>query len=135
LIKQISYLKILPFNRPPTATSFLPLIITDCSSLSVLRKLVYAFFFSFKSCNLLSIVDHPIIYKKVDYIDNWTTVLGVYLVLISIVSRLIADWSVENMNLDVTQYVMSFDVSVSPKTKKMKIRKQIQWTSLIVSCH
>jgi hypothetical protein len=50
----------------------------------------------------------------------------VYLVLISIVSRLIADWSVENMNLDVTQYVMSFDVSVSPKTKKMKIRKQIQ---------
>ena len=58
-----------------------------------------------KSCNLLSIFDRPIIYKTVDYIDNWTTALGVYLVLIYIISRLIADWSVENMNLDVTQYV------------------------------
>jgi hypothetical protein len=78
------------------------------------------------SCNLLSIFDHPIIYKTVDYIDNWTIALGVCLVLISIDSRLIVNWSVDNMNPDVTQYVMSFDVSVSPKTKKMKIRKQIQ---------
>ena len=37
------------------------------------------------SCNLSFIFDRPVIYKTSDYIDNWTTALGVYLVLISII--------------------------------------------------
>ena len=36
---------------------------------------------------------------------------------IDIYSRLITDWSVENINLDVTQYMMLLDVSVLPKKK------------------
>jgi hypothetical protein len=47
LIQQISNRKILPFNRPSIATSFLPLIITGCNSLSVFSRLVYALFSSF----------------------------------------------------------------------------------------
>jgi hypothetical protein len=48
---------------------------------------------------------------------NLTTVLGVYLVLNS---RFVAEWSVENMNPDVSPYRMSLDASVSPKKKKEK---------------
>jgi len=39
---------------------------------------------------------------------------------IVIYSRLITDWSVENINLDVTQYMMLLDVSVLPKKRYNK---------------
>jgi hypothetical protein len=58
--------------------------------------------------NLSLTFDRPIKCKTVNYIDqSKTTVLVVYSVSnIYIFSRLIANWSVENMNLDVTPYEM-----------------------------
>jgi hypothetical protein len=43
--------------------------------------------------------DGPIICKTVKYIDHWTTALGVDSAL---KSRLIDDWSAQNMNHDMS---------------------------------
>ena len=72
----------------------------------------------FMSCDLWIIFVCPIICNTVQYIHYRTTaswhVLGFDT---QIFSRLITDWSVENMNMDVTPYRMHIDVSVSPKKK------------------
>jgi capsular polysaccharide biosynthesis protein len=74
-------------------------------------------------CNLLFIFDRQIICKTVKYIvesDNssWC-VLGFDNLIFS---RRIIDWSVENMNLDMTPHGMSLYASVSPKKKDTRIQ-------------
>ena len=72
----------------------------------------------FMSCDLWIIFVCPIICNTVQYIHYRTTASWHVLSFdTQIFSRLIAEWSVENMNLDVTPYRMHIDVSVSPKKK------------------
>jgi hypothetical protein len=62
-----------------------------------------------------------------------TTAFGVYSVL---KSTLVTDWSIENMNSDMTHKqdaARSVDVSVSPKEKNMS-RVEDKWTILKSAC-
>lgn len=56
--------------------------------------------------NLSVNFDYPVIHNTVKYIVHGFNA-----------SRLIADWSFQNMNSEVTPYGILLDVSVPPKTK------------------
>ena len=53
--------------------------------------------------------------RHLNILTNQATTLGMYCFYTLWFSRLIADWSIENMNSDVTSYRLSLDVSVAPK--------------------
>ena len=57
--------------------------------------------------------------RQLTILTNRTAAIGMYSVLIhKYLSRLITDWSVENMTPDMTLYEMLLDVIVSPKKRK-----------------
>ena len=65
------------------------------------------------SGNLLLCFDHPIIARQLNILTNWTTAFRFVLSFnTSIFGRLIIDWSLENINPDMTLYMMSLDVSI-----------------------
>ena len=103
-----------PFFRTPFSGRYRQVYICSFANTLTINNIPL----DFMSCDLWIIFVCPIICNTVQYIHYRTTaswhVLGFGT---QILSRLITDWSVENMNLDVTPYRMHIDVSVSPKKK------------------
>jgi hypothetical protein len=70
-----------------------------------------------KSGNLSFIFDHPIIARQLNYIGkSENSCLHVFSFNTSRFSRPITDWSVENINPDMTLSMM-LDASISPEKK------------------